>query len=111
MKSRLFATIFVCVCVASLCWAQENKSTLPLPDSGNVTLTLDEYNKLVELAAKTPKKPSLASIVSNRARAAIRRHGLAGCSWELEECGFMAFSSTLVTEHASARRRSKRGAN
>src|SRR5579862_7715915 len=30
---------------------------LPLPDSGNVTLSLDEYNRLVELAGKAPKKP------------------------------------------------------
>src|SRR5579862_5433089 len=29
---------------------------LPLPDSGNVTLSLDEYNRLVELAGKAPKK-------------------------------------------------------
>jgi hypothetical protein len=40
----------------SVCWA-EDKATLPLPDPGNVTLTLDEYNKLVERAAKPPKKP------------------------------------------------------
>lgn len=62
MKSRLFATMFVClVCTASVCWAQE-KSALPLPDPGNVTLTLDEYNKLVELAAKPPKKPELSPL-------------------------------------------------
>jgi hypothetical protein len=35
---------------------------LPLPNSGNVTLTLDEYNKLVELAAKPPKKPDVAPL-------------------------------------------------
>jgi hypothetical protein len=45
----------------SLCWA-EDKSTLPLPDPGNVTLTLDEYNKLVERAAKPPKKPETAPL-------------------------------------------------
>jgi hypothetical protein len=33
------------------------RNDLPVPDSGNVTLSLDEYNRLVELAAKTPKKP------------------------------------------------------
>lgn len=36
--------------------AQE-KGALPLPDPGNVTLTLDEYNKLMELASKPVKKP------------------------------------------------------
>ena len=42
--------------------AAEEKSALPLPDSGNVTLTLDEYNRLVELAAKPPKKSDLAPL-------------------------------------------------
>jgi len=32
---------------------------LPLPDPGNVTLRLDEYNRLVELASKTPKHTDL----------------------------------------------------
>ena len=52
-----------------LCWtlvvpfaAAEEKSSLPLPDTGNVTLTLDEYNKLVELAARSPKKIDLAPL-------------------------------------------------
>jgi hypothetical protein len=44
-----------------MCWAQD-KSPLPLPDPGNVTLTLDEYNKLVERAAKPPKKPDPAPL-------------------------------------------------
>jgi hypothetical protein len=44
-----------------MCWAQD-KSLLPLPDPGNVTLTLDEYNKLVERAAKPPKKPDPAPL-------------------------------------------------
>src|SRR5215475_2910548 len=52
-----------------LCWsmvvpsaAAEEKAVLPLPESGNVTLTLDEYNKLVELAAKPPKKNDAAPL-------------------------------------------------
>ncbi|HEV2397220.1 MAG TPA: carboxypeptidase-like regulatory domain-containing protein [Candidatus Sulfotelmatobacter sp.] len=54
--------IFVCcLAVSSICWAQD-KSTLPLPDSGNVTLPLDEYNKLVELAEKPPKKVDVAPL-------------------------------------------------
>ena len=57
MKSKLVTSMLVgCVCLMSVCWA-EDKATLPLPDPGNVTLTLDEYNKLVERAAKPPKKP------------------------------------------------------
>jgi carboxypeptidase family protein len=61
MKSRSLVMSLCLVCAALICVAQE-KSTLPLPDSGNVTLTLDEYNKLVELASKTPKKPDLAPL-------------------------------------------------
>jgi Carboxypeptidase regulatory-like domain len=34
----------------------EDKGTLPLPASGNVTLTLAEYDRLVDLAAKSAKK-------------------------------------------------------
>jgi hypothetical protein len=34
----------------------EDKGTLPLPATGNVTLTLSEYNRLVDLAGKTAKK-------------------------------------------------------
>ncbi len=45
----------------SVCFA-EDKSNLPLPDPGNVTLTLDEYNRLVELASKTPKHPEMAPL-------------------------------------------------
>jgi len=35
---------------------------LPIPDSGNVTLPLDEYNKLLELAGKPPKKVDAAPV-------------------------------------------------
>jgi len=47
----------------------ENAS-LPLPTTGNVTLTLAEYNRLVELASKsskqreTPPLPSLSSALT-----------------------------------------------
>lgn len=59
---NFFAVALVCsICVAPICWAQE-KATLPLPDPGQVTLTLDEYNKLVELASRTPKKTDVAPL-------------------------------------------------
>lgn len=61
MKNRLAMVMVCCACAALVCAAQE-KSPLPLPDPGNVTLTLDEYNKLVELAAKLPKKPDAAPL-------------------------------------------------
>ncbi|HKI00170.1 MAG TPA: carboxypeptidase-like regulatory domain-containing protein [Candidatus Sulfotelmatobacter sp.] len=52
MKNRFLVMLLLCtVCAA------EEKSALPLPNTGNVTLTLEEYNRLQELAAKPPKKP------------------------------------------------------
>ena len=61
MKNRIFTSLSVaCVFLMSVCWAEDR--TLPLPDPGNVTLTLDEYNRLVALAAKPPKKPDVAPL-------------------------------------------------
>jgi Carboxypeptidase regulatory-like domain len=54
--------------------AAEEKSTLPLPDPGNVTLTLDEYNRLVALAAKLPKRPDLAPLPYSIKHAAVKLH-------------------------------------
>ena len=61
MKTRILMTMICCLCAGLVAAAQE-KSALPLPDSGNVTLPLDEYNKLVELASKMPKNPDLAPL-------------------------------------------------
>src|SRR5271169_5769411 len=72
MKSRSMKT-FVVLLLCSLCAAQE-KSTLPLPDAGNVTLTLDEYNKLMELAAKPPKKSDLAPLPYSIKHADVTLH-------------------------------------
>lgn len=58
--NRILMTILCCLCAALV--AAQEKSPLPLPDSGNVTLPLDEYNKLVELASKMPKNPDLAPL-------------------------------------------------
>jgi hypothetical protein len=41
--------------------AQE-KPSLPLPTSGNVTLPLDEYNRLMELASKPAKRPDASPL-------------------------------------------------
>jgi len=56
MKNIFMVLLLCCVALA------EEKSTLPLPDPGNVTLSLDEYNRLVALAAKTPKRPDVAPL-------------------------------------------------
>jgi len=59
--SRKLSVLLGCAFLMSLCWA-EDKIPLPLPDPGNVTLTLDEYNRLVSMAAKPPKKVDAAPL-------------------------------------------------
>jgi hypothetical protein len=59
---NIFVVLLLCGASAVVVNAAEDKTTLPLPNSGNVTLTLDEYNRLVELAAKPPKRPDLAPL-------------------------------------------------
>ena len=61
MKGRIFSIVLLCSVCSVLAYAGSD-TMLPLPNSGNVTLTLDEYNKLVELAAKPPKKPDVAPL-------------------------------------------------
>ncbi len=68
MKSLFMVLLLCCLCVA------EEKSTLPLPDPGNVTLTLDEYNRLVALAAKPPKRPDLAPLPYAIKHAEVKLH-------------------------------------
>jgi len=72
MKNKLVVMLMLW----SVCWGQafaaDEKSPLPLPDSGNVTLTLDEYNKLMELAAKPPKKNDLPPLPYSIKHAALK---------------------------------------
>jgi len=74
MKNRFLIVLMLW----SVCWgrayAGDEKSVLPLPDSGNVTLTLDEYNKLVELAAKPPKKNDLPPLPYSIKHADLKLH-------------------------------------
>src|ERR1700752_2703471 len=68
MKTILVVLLLCCVCIA------QEKSTLPLPDSGNVTLTLDEYNRLVALAAKPQKGTDLAPLPYSIKHADVKLH-------------------------------------
>jgi hypothetical protein len=52
--------------------AAQDKSTPPPPDPGNVTLTLDEYNRLSELASKPQKKPDLPPLAYSLKRAELK---------------------------------------
>src|SRR5580700_5408593 len=57
MKNNILVLGLILASVAAEHATAQQKGVLPLPDSGNVTLPLDEYNRLVELAGKSPKKP------------------------------------------------------
>ncbi|HEX6822169.1 MAG TPA: carboxypeptidase-like regulatory domain-containing protein [Candidatus Sulfotelmatobacter sp.] len=62
MRYKNLVLPFACCFVLSLFAAGQETSALPLPDPGNVTLTLAEYNHLIELAAHPPKNPELAPL-------------------------------------------------
>ncbi len=68
MKKIFFAFVII---VSAAAVAQQ-KNNLPLPDSGNVTLPLDEYNRLVELASKAPKKPDTPPLNYSLKRADLK---------------------------------------
>ena len=72
MKRTTLAIVLVSsLGLMSLCWAEDKPIVLPQPDPGNVTLTLDEYNRLIALAAKPPKKPDVAPLPYSIKHAAI----------------------------------------
>src|ERR1700676_684968 len=68
MKNIFLVLLLCCMALA------EERSTLPLPDPGNVTLTLDEYDRLVALAAKLPKRPDLAPLPYSLKHAELKLH-------------------------------------
>jgi Carboxypeptidase regulatory-like domain len=61
MKNNFLVSLVAVMLISCATVAQE-KSNLPLPDPGNVTLTLDEYNRLIALASKPVKKPDFAPL-------------------------------------------------
>ena len=52
MKTLFLAVVFL---MAVPAFAQD-KVTPPVPQAGNVTLPLEEYNRLLELANKSPRR-------------------------------------------------------
>jgi Carboxypeptidase regulatory-like domain len=56
MKTAFLSVMLLSLTIGPVAVVAQEKGALPLPDPGNVTLTLDEYNKLMELASKPVKK-------------------------------------------------------
>jgi hypothetical protein len=82
MKNRFFVMSLLCAMCATQMFeasafaasSAAEEASLPLPNSGNVTLTLDEYNRLVELAAKPAKKPDAAPLPYSIKHADVKLH-------------------------------------
>src|SRR5262245_39837825 len=60
--------------VISIPTLPEDKSTLPLPSSGNVTLTLTEYDRLTDLATKAAKKREAPPVAFTIKHADVKLH-------------------------------------
>ncbi len=73
MKNQSLMVISFCALAMTVSMAEE-KSSLPLPDSGHVTLTLEEYNRLTELAGKPPKNLDLPPLPYSIKHAAVKLH-------------------------------------
>jgi hypothetical protein len=52
---------YLMVAFSAVAYGQD-KAALPLPASGNVTLPIDDYNRLADLASKPVKKPDAAPV-------------------------------------------------
>ncbi|HKF25713.1 MAG TPA: hypothetical protein VKB24_07040, partial [Candidatus Acidoferrum sp.] len=72
MPLVLFATV-----IAGLAAAAQQRDILPLPSTGNVTLSLDEYNRLITLAARPVKKAEGAPLNYALQHADLRFHVVA----------------------------------
>lgn len=64
-------SLAVALSIAASLFAQD-KVGPPVPPAGNVTLPLDEYNRLLELAGKTPKRVEAPPLPYSLKRADIR---------------------------------------
>ncbi|PYV75881.1 MAG: hypothetical protein DMG97_05495 [Acidobacteria bacterium] len=72
MKTAFLSVMLLSLTLASIAMVAQEKDALPLPDPGNVTLTLDEYNKLMELASKPVKKPDTAPLAYSLKHATLK---------------------------------------
>jgi hypothetical protein len=110
MKKSLLMFVWI---LSTAAMAQQ-KNNLPLPDSGNVTLPLEEYNRLFELAGKTPKKPEMPPLNYSVKRADLKLRveneavrGTVQLDGEVFKKGFVKVPLTLGMTIMDARQESK----
>jgi Carboxypeptidase regulatory-like domain len=70
MKKLKKFSLVLAFLLAAPAWAQDKM--IPVPPSGSVTLTLEEYNRLVELAGRPPKHIEAAPLPYSIKRAALK---------------------------------------
>jgi hypothetical protein len=70
MKNLKKFSLVLAFLLAAPAWAQDKM--IPVPPSGSVTLTLEEYNRLVELASKQPKHIEAAPLPYSIKRAELK---------------------------------------
>ena len=66
----VLAWMLILPCFAA---AADDVALPPVPASGNVTLPLDEYNRLVELASKPTRKPDTPPVPYTMKRADVQQ--------------------------------------
>jgi hypothetical protein len=71
---KLMATLLTFLLVLPEFALAEEKTLPPVPASGNVTLPLDEYNRLLELASKPIHKPDTPPVPYTMKRADLKFH-------------------------------------
>jgi hypothetical protein len=74
ITSKLAALIMVLLTSLNAMAADSATATLPLPTTGNVTLTLAEYDRLIDLAAKAAKKHEAPPIAYAIKHADLKLH-------------------------------------
>src|SRR5215469_631597 len=70
MKNLKKSSFVLAFLLAAPAWAQDKM--IPVPPSGSVTLTLEEYNRLVELGSKLPKHVEAAPLPYSINRAELK---------------------------------------
>ena len=72
MKKIIAAFLSWMLVLPGFAAAKDDATPPPVPSSGNVTLALDEYNRLVELAAKPVKRPDAPPVSYSMKRADLK---------------------------------------
>jgi hypothetical protein len=71
---KLIATVLTWMLIVPEFALAEEKALPPVPTSGNVTLALDEYNRLLELASRPVHKPDAPPVPYTMKRADLKFH-------------------------------------